>query len=84
PGGRIVGLHPTPATFVKAALPGPFRILVAQAAPEDLEEVARAAGQGTLRVPIARTVPLTEAIKALTELERDGTPKGGKLIITTA
>ncbi|CDR07513.1 NADP-dependent oxidoreductase [Streptomyces iranensis] len=83
PGGRIVGLHPTPATFVKAALPGPFRVLVAQAAPEDLEEAARAAGQGTLRVPVARTVPLTEAIKALTELERDGTPKGGKLIITT-
>ncbi|MGW3862604.1 NADP-dependent oxidoreductase [Streptomyces sp. NPDC005047] len=84
PGGRIVGLHPTPATFVKAALPGPFRVLVAQASPEDLEEVARAAGQGLLRVPIARTVPLTQAIKALTELERDGTPKGGKLIITTA
>ncbi|MFF3500299.1 NADP-dependent oxidoreductase [Streptomyces sp. NPDC003247] len=83
PGGRIIGLHPTPATFVKAALPGPFRVLVAQASPEDLEEVARAAGQGTVRVPIARTVPLTEAIKALTELERDGTPKGGKLIITT-
>ncbi|WP_247701406.1 zinc-binding dehydrogenase [Streptomyces sp. RM72] len=49
----------------------------------DLEEVARAAGRGTLRVPIARTVPLTDAIKALTELEREGTPKGGKLVITT-
>ncbi|MGZ0202596.1 NADP-dependent oxidoreductase [Streptomyces sp. RM1] len=83
PGGRIVSLHPTPATFVKAALPGPFRVLVAQATPEDLEEVARTAGQGILRLPIARTVPLTEAIKALTELERDGTPKGGKLVITT-
>ncbi|GAA3621317.1 NADP-dependent oxidoreductase [Nonomuraea rosea] len=83
PGGRIISLHPTPATFMKAALPGPFRVLVAQAAPEDLEEVARAAGQGALRVPIARTTPLTEAIKALTELERDGTPKGGKLVITT-
>ncbi|MFD0305182.1 NADP-dependent oxidoreductase [Streptomyces sp. NPDC127119] len=83
PGGRIVSLHPTPTTFVKAALPGPFRVLVAQVSSEDLEEVARAAGQGTLRVPIARTVPLTEAVKALTELERDGTPKGGKLVITT-
>ncbi|MFG1663837.1 NADP-dependent oxidoreductase [Streptomyces sp. Y7] len=83
PGGRIVGLHPTPATFVKAALPGPFHVLLAQAVPEDLEEVARAAEQGALRVPIARTVRLTEAMEALTELEREGTPKGGKLIITT-
>ncbi|MFJ3895386.1 NADP-dependent oxidoreductase [Streptomyces sp. NPDC090083] len=84
PGGRIVGLHPTPATFAKAALPGPYRVLVAQASPEDLEEVARVAALGALRVPIGRTVPLTDAIEALTELERDGTPKGGKLIITTA
>lgn len=83
PGGRIVGLHPTPATLAKAALPGPYRVLVAQVSTEDLEEVARAAGRGVLRVPIARTVPLTEAIEALTELEREGTPKGGKLVVTT-
>jgi hypothetical protein len=28
-------------------------------------------------------VPLGKAIAALTELERDRTPKGGKLVITT-
>ncbi|MDT5341921.1 MAG: hypothetical protein QOE52_1105, partial [Mycobacterium sp.] len=33
--------------------------------------------------PIAHTVPLGEAIAALTELERNNKPKGGKLIITT-
>ncbi|WP_431966299.1 hypothetical protein [Actinacidiphila sp. bgisy160] len=32
--------------------------------------------------PIARTVPLSQAIPALTELERKGTAKRGKLIIT--
>ncbi|MFD7814877.1 NADP-dependent oxidoreductase [Streptomyces sp. NPDC059785] len=84
PGGRVVGIHPTPARFARAALPGPFQVLVTQPVTKDIEEVARAAGEGTLRVPIARTVPLTEAIAALTELERDGTPKGGKLVITTA
>jgi hypothetical protein len=31
-----------------------------------------------------RTVPLGEAIAALTELGRERTPKGGKLVITTA
>jgi len=84
PGGRVVGVHPTPARFARAALPGPFQVLVARPVPADLEEVARAAGRGTLRVPVARTVPISEAIAALTELERDGTPKGGKLVITTA
>lgn len=84
PGGRIVSIHPTPANLAKSALPGPYNVLIARPVTSDLEEVARAAGRGTLRVPIARTVPLTEAIKALTALEREGTPKGGKLIITTA
>ncbi|WP_413100609.1 NADP-dependent oxidoreductase [Streptomyces sp. Inha503] len=82
PGGRIVDITPTPAKFARSALPGPFKVLIAQAVTEDLEEVARAAGQGTLRLPIARTVPLTQAIPALTEFDR-GIPKGGKLVITT-
>ncbi|GAA0971187.1 NADP-dependent oxidoreductase [Streptomyces rhizosphaericus] len=80
-GGRIIDITPTPAKFARSALPGPFKVLIAQAVTEDLEEVARAAGQGTLRLPIARTVPLTQAIAALTEFER-GMTKGGKLVIT--
>jgi hypothetical protein len=36
----------------------------------------------TLRVPVARTVPLAEVIPALTDLEREQRPKGGKLVIT--
>ncbi|AGP58673.1 NADP-dependent oxidoreductase [Streptomyces rapamycinicus] len=81
-GGHIIDITPTPAKFARSALPGPFKVLIAQAVTKDLEEVARAAGQGTLRLPIARTVPLTQAIAALTEFER-GIPKGGKLVITT-
>ncbi|WP_228003239.1 NADP-dependent oxidoreductase [Nocardia australiensis] len=83
PGGRIIDINPTPAKFARSALPGPFRVMIAQPVTEDLEAVAQAAGQGVLRLPIARTVPLTSAIPALTELERTGTSKGGKLIITT-
>ncbi|WP_031467178.1 NADP-dependent oxidoreductase [Sciscionella sediminilitoris] len=83
PGGRIVGIHPSPASIAKSALPGPYNVLITRPVTADLEEVAQAAGRGTIRVRIARTVPLPEAIKALTELEREGTPKGGKLIITT-
>lgn len=83
PGGRIVSILPTPANLLRSALPGPFRAMVARPVTGDLEEIARAAGQGTLRVPIARTVPLSRAIPALTALERNGLAKRGKLIITT-
>lgn len=83
PGGRIVSIHPTPANIAKSALPGPYNVLITRPVTADLEEVAHAAGGGILRVPVARTVPLADAIAALTELERNGTPKGGKLVITT-
>ncbi|MEV1200671.1 NADP-dependent oxidoreductase [Microbispora rosea] len=82
PGGRIISILPTPSNLARSVLPGPFHVLVAQPITEDLENVARAAGQGILRLPIARTVPLSQAIPALTELERNGTAKRGKLIIT--
>ncbi|MEV4123905.1 NADP-dependent oxidoreductase [Nocardia sp. NPDC049707] len=83
PGGRIIAINPTPAKFARSILPGPYQVLIAKAVVADLEEVARAAGKGALRPPIARTVPLSEAIAALTTLERNRTPKGGKLVITT-
>ncbi|WAL69687.1 NADP-dependent oxidoreductase [Amycolatopsis cynarae] len=82
PGGRIIGIHPSPWNLARSVLPGPFQTVIARPVTEDLEEVARAAGQGTLRLPIARTVPLSAAIPALIELERNGMAKSGKLIIT--
>jgi NADPH:quinone reductase-like Zn-dependent oxidoreductase len=83
PGGRIIDINPTPAKFVRSALPGPYQVLVGKAAVADLDAVAQAAGKGILRLPVARTVPLGKAIAALTEFERNRTSKGGKLIITT-
>ncbi|MET7671037.1 NADP-dependent oxidoreductase [Micromonospora luteifusca] len=82
-GGHIIDIHPAPAKFVRAALPGPYEVLVASAVPADLEQVVRAAARGALRMPIAATVPLGEAIPALTEFERRSGPRGGKLIITS-
>lgn len=82
PGGRIIDITPTPAKFVRSILPGPFRMLIGRPVVADLEAVAQAAGKGTLRLPIARTVPLGRAIAALTELELDHVPTGGKLVIT--
>jgi NADPH:quinone reductase-like Zn-dependent oxidoreductase len=82
PGGRIIDLTPTPAKLARAVLPGPYTVLIAKANPEDLEEIARAAGRGALRLPIARRVPLTDGIRALTELETEHIPRGGKVVIT--
>jgi NADPH:quinone reductase-like Zn-dependent oxidoreductase len=81
-GGHIVDIVPTATKFIKSALPGPFNILITQQNAKDLVELARMCAEGTLRLPIALTVPLRDAIAALTDLERNNNPRGGKLIIT--
>jgi NADPH:quinone reductase-like Zn-dependent oxidoreductase len=81
-GGRIVDIVPTPGKFVRSVLPGPYNVVIAQHNAKDLGELARACAQGTLRLPIAQRVSLRDAIAALTELERNNKPRGGKLIIT--
>ncbi len=81
PGGRILDIQPTMAKFVRSALPGSFTVVVGKPVVADLEALARAAENGDLRIPIARTVLLRDAIEALTELELQHTPKGGKLVV---
>jgi NADPH:quinone reductase-like Zn-dependent oxidoreductase len=83
-GGRIIDIVPSGPKFLKSALPGPYNVLITKPNVEDLEELAGMCAAGTLRLPIAQTVPLREAIPALTELERNNTPRGGKLIITAS
>ncbi|MYX39387.1 MULTISPECIES: NADP-dependent oxidoreductase [unclassified Streptomyces] len=82
PGGQVVDIHPAPAKFVRSMLPGPYNVVIAKPVRQDMEEVVAIAADGKLRLPIARTVPLEQAIPALTELEQHGTPKGGKLVIS--
>jgi NADPH:quinone reductase-like Zn-dependent oxidoreductase len=81
-GGRIVDIVPTAVKLAKSVLPGPYKVMFARHNANDLGELAQACARGTLRLPIARTVPLDHAIDALTDLERTNTPRGGKLIIT--
>lgn len=68
------------AKMARSTFSRPHQTLIAQYKTEDLEEVARAAAQGKLAIPVARAVPLTQAIGAFTELERTH-PKGGKVVI---
>lgn len=83
PGGIIVDINGSAAKMARSALPGPFTVLIAKYTAKDLDEVSAAAARGQLTVPIARTVPLAQAIEALAELEKNHIPKGGKLVITT-
>jgi NADPH:quinone reductase-like Zn-dependent oxidoreductase len=83
PGGHIIDIVPTPSKVIRSIGSRSFHLMMARPGPEDLEAVARAAADGVLKVPIARTVPLDEAIDALADLERKRGPRGGKLVITT-
>lgn len=80
--GRIVDVVPSVTKFVRSALPGPYEVVIARHNPQDLDEIAQACAHRTLRLPIAHTVPLGDAIAALTELELNHAPRGGKLVIT--
>lgn len=82
PGGRIVDLKPTLAKMLRSVLPGPY-VLNSLPRRDVIGELARAAGRGMLRQPIARKVPLAEAIPALADYENLGASRGGKLIVTT-
>ena len=83
PGGHIIDINMTPAKMARSFVARDYKGVIAKYTPDSLEIVARAAAQGQLELPVARAVPLTQAIDALTELERKRTPKGGKLVITT-
>ncbi len=51
-GGRIVSVKPSPANMVRNALPGPLHVVIGKFVTADLKAVARAAGNGHLRLTI--------------------------------
>ncbi|WP_030380153.1 MULTISPECIES: NADP-dependent oxidoreductase [unclassified Streptomyces] len=81
-GGRIIDIVPAPAKFVRSALSRSYQVVMGKSNQQDTEEIARLAGEGVLRPLISQTVPLDEAIPALTELERNRKPGTGKLVFT--
>ena len=81
PGGRALDIVPASAKIVWALRHRRYRPHMANLNRKDLDVLAREATRGSLDLPIARTVTLADAIPALSELEVEGTPKGGKLVI---
>lgn len=81
-GGKFVDIIPAPAKFLRAALPGPYKVQATKNAPDLLAQVLDLAARGKLRLPIERTVPLEEAVPVLTDYELHPAPGRGKLVIT--
>jgi NADPH:quinone reductase-like Zn-dependent oxidoreductase len=79
---RGLSLHivPTPAKLIGCLLPSRHHLVFGNPTPQSLAGIAEAAERGKLVPAIGRIVPLSEAISALVELERTGSPKG-KLVI---
>ena len=82
PGGRVVDINVSPSKLLRGIVIRGYKPLTAQYTTGALQAVADAAANGDLFIPIARTVPLAQAIEALTELERTRAFHGGKLIIS--
>jgi NADPH:quinone reductase-like Zn-dependent oxidoreductase len=82
---RGMSLHivPTPAKLIGCLLPSRHHLVFGNPNPQSLAGIAEAAEQGKLVAAIGRIVPLSEAIPAVVELERTGSPKG-KLVIVPA
>ncbi len=82
-GGVSLHIVPSFAKMVGCLLPSRHQLVFGNPTPQSLAGVAEAAGRGSLALAIGRVVPLSDAIPAIVELERTGSPKG-KLVIVPA
>lgn len=80
PSGMSLHIVPTPAKWIGCLLPSRHHLVFGNPTPQSLAGVTEAAERGKLVPAIGRIVPLSEAISAVVELERTGSPKG-KLVI---
>ena len=79
-GGIYLDINPTPIKFVRAIFNRKLKPIVCTARADILDALAGAAGNGKLRLPIAETVPLNDAIPLIAALE-EGLKLAGKALI---
>jgi NADPH:quinone reductase-like Zn-dependent oxidoreductase len=79
-GGVALHLVPTPLKMIWSMFSTRHRTIFAQLTPQSLAGIVEAVEQGKLGPTIGRTVPLSEAIPAIIELEKTSLPSG-KLVI---
>lgn len=67
--GVFLDINPTPGTFFRSIFNRGLKPIVCTPRADILDGIARAAGKGKLRLPVAEIVPLHEAIPLVTALE---------------
>ena len=79
---RGMSLHivPTPAKMIGCLLPSRHHLVFGNPTPQALAGIAEAAERGKLVPAIGRVVPLSEAISAVVELEKTGSPRESLLL----
>jgi NADPH:quinone reductase-like Zn-dependent oxidoreductase len=78
--GVFLDIDPTPAKFLRSFVTPKLKPIVRKPRRHILDDLARAAGEGKLRLPVAEIVPLGEAIRLVTALEA-GRKLGGKGLV---
>ncbi len=79
--GVFLDINPTPGKFIRALFNRRLKPIVCSAREDILDGLAKAAREGRLRLPIALTVPLRDAIPQMIALEQ-GRKLGGKVVIS--
>jgi NADPH:quinone reductase-like Zn-dependent oxidoreductase len=82
-GGVSLHIVPTFAKMVGCLFSSRRYLVFGNPTPQCLAGVADAAERGSLAAEIGRVVPLSDAIRAIVELERTGSPKGKLVIVPT-
>lgn len=83
-GGVFLDINPSPLKFLRSFIDRKLKVLICSPRPEILDELAKAAVQGKLRVTIGETVPLTDAIRLIGALEKGQKINGKGLVIVSA
>ncbi|WP_192385661.1 NAD(P)-dependent alcohol dehydrogenase [Mesorhizobium silamurunense] len=78
--GVFIDLAPTPGKFLRSFVNRKLKPIICSPRAEILDRLARAAGEGSLLLPVADTVPLSDAIGLIGDIEA-GKKVGGKGLI---
>lgn len=79
-GGVFLDVDPTPMKFLRSVFNRRLKPIICTARADILDGLARAAGAGKLRFPVAEIAPLKDAIPLLTALEKGRKIRGKALV----
>lgn len=80
-GGVFLDINPTLGKFMRSMFDHRLKPIICKARADILDGLAGAAGGGKLRLPTAKPVPLSDAMRLLTELEQGHKLAGKGLVV---